>query len=649
MSPHSPTTDPVPNATSTEAVVVLDRRLDSGGRLRLALVAFILLLPPLACAILVKQNAVNAPHYDDFTFSEDLLKYKKGELTWNELFNVHLEHRVTVPRLLALGMHVVGGADLRWQNGLTYFLMLGIFVNLLVIWRRTAGSTVRSSWPPLFLISSLVFCAVQWQSLLWPILFEIFVPLFAFTVALRLWAGPMKPWRALAWSVLLCVAAMLSFGNGPITWLLMPFGIWFQRPDLPVRTRRRLVGVWLGCFAVTMLLYFHNFHNSAPPQFAYNLDKNTTVLDTAGSTLGSMLNPAALFKALLFFLTVLGGHLCRGLHLNSLYTAEWIGGISVALFLGALVRLLALRRDSALLRRAMPWVLLGCYSLGTAALITLGRAWLTRSGITALLPRYVSHAVPLTVSLVGLGWILTDHLSPPRHWLRTGGAIACGALLALSCMEWFYGARQMEAWRNARLQGMAMMKFTDVIPNKSFLGPVSGNGDDGARVISGLNSVGQSPVSLLKSLRLDEFQISKLTLRHRQAAFTGLHDTVSGGLFAVGYSELPDQRPADLVLFSTPDSDGVPQIFGFTFALRLPNYLHAATYKDHDWLFMDEIDTSLYARWQGDITLAMKPPRGAPISAWALDVLRNRIYRIQDSRTSPDPLPPIPIVPKDPK
>jgi hypothetical protein len=647
MIPSNATIDSSRDAESGVPGGPLNERPAWGGRLWDAFVVLLLLLPPLCCALLVKQNAVNSPHYDDFTFSEDWLKYKTGQLTWNDLFSVHLEHRVTVPRLIALGLHRLGGADIRWQNGFSVLLLLGTFVNLLVIWRRTGNATIRSSWLPLFLISSLLFCAVQWQPLLWAILFEIFVGIWALTLALRIWAGPQRPWLALAWSVPLCVAATLSFGNGLLSWLLIPFAIWFQRPELPAGTRWRLIGAWLGCFAITMQLYFHDFHNSAPPQFAYNYGSNMTALDTAGSTLGKLSDGSATLKALRFFLTVLGSHLCRGLHLNSLPAAEWIGGISAALFLGALALLLIARRDSGLLRRAMPWVLFGLYSLGTAALITLGRASLTRSGITALLPRYLSHAVPLTVSLVGLAWILGQHFAPRRAWLRTAGLIAGGALLALTVIEWIYGARQMEAWRYARLQGQAMMKFTNVISDKSFLGPVSGSGEEGARLISGLNRIGESPVRLLGSLRLSEFQVSKLTLRHRQAAFTELHDTESGGLIASGYAELPDQRPADLVLFSTPDASGEPQVFGFTFLLRLPNYLRATTAKDHDWLFMDEFDPSLYARWEGHLALAMKPPRGAPISAWALDVIHGRIYRIPDHRTTPEPLPPLPRIPLD--
>src|SRR5205085_1497006 len=112
---------------------------------------------------------------------------------------------------------------LRWQNGCTLLLLLGTYWNLLAIWRHTTGATLRSSWLPLLLMSFVLFCSVQWAALLWPILFEIFVPLFCLTLMLRIWLSRVNPWLALGISVVLCVTAMLSFANGPLLWVLLPF------------------------------------------------------------------------------------------------------------------------------------------------------------------------------------------------------------------------------------------------------------------------------------------------------------------------------------------------------------------------------------------------------------------------------------------
>jgi hypothetical protein len=205
----------------------------------------------------------------------------------------------------------------------------------------------------------------------------------------------------------------------------------------------------------------------------------------------------------------------------------------------------------------------------------------------------------------------------------------------------------METWRNARLQGKAMLMFSAVMPTKSFLGPVSGDGKYGADVTMALDRAGQPPVPLLKTLRLDQFHRSNLTLRDRQAGFNELHDTKGGGLFAIGFAELPDQRAADLVLFTTPAADGTEMIFGLGSALRLPNKLSAMTQKDDDGCFMDVIGPQLYAKWQGEVVLASKPPRDAKITAWALDVIRGIVYRIPDNRTSTEPLPPLPTKAQD--
>lgn len=613
----------------------------------------VILLPVVACAWLVKTYVVNSPHYDDLTFSQDWIDYKNGQLTLAKLFSVHLEHRVTVPRTMALVAHILGGADLRWQNAMTLVLLVGVLWNLVVLWKRTTGATLRQSWFPLLLMSSVLFCAVQWQMLLWPILFEIIVPIFCITMMLRLWASRMDPWIVLPINLLLAGFSMLSFANGPIVLCSIAICIWCQRPYLAKSDKWMLTLGWLIGATIEVALYFTNFHNSAPKQFAYWYGKDMTAKDTIGAffTNPDMSVMDKAYKAVSFIFGVLGSHLSRGLHQNNLFASQIIGLICVVLFAIAVIWVLTRRKDKELLRHASPWIILGLFSGGTATFIMLGRVARTISGTIAITPRYMTHSVPLTLGLIALFWILGHRLTP--RW-RTWGAMIGGLFLMLTLIEWSYGMQRMGLWQNARLQGKALLMFSKVFEPYGYLGQVSGIGDDGAEIMKDLDAVGQSPFPLLTTRVINQkpFHISDLKLRHRQAGFNALNFTADQkGLQAHGFAELPSQRPADLILFTKKNDKGEDEIFGLEYLVRYPDYLISATMKDDDWLSILPMKSDYYARWEGPVNLYKNeiPPPGTEIRCWALDVEKMYVYAIPDNRLSPDPQPPIPPLAPDEK
>ena len=608
-------------------------------------IVLLILLPPLVAIWLTQDNLVNAPHYDDFTFLDDWLKFKKGELTWAELFNVHLEHRITVPRMIAIGLHIIGGPDLRWQNALTLLLMLGMLWNITVIWCRGTGRTLRDSWLPLFLMSATLFCTTQWQTLLWPILFEIMIPIWALTQMVSIWTSRMNAWTALALSVLLGAASMLCFASGLLLWVLLPLCIAFIRPELPGSLRRNLLLTWLGLFIVALGLYFGtNYHNAAPEAFAFHFTEQMTAKDTMTNSLKAVAEDP--LKAVLFVCATLGTHLCRGMNLNNVQVAEGLGALSIIALTFVIAWIILRGRNRETLSKVSPWVIIGLYSAANGVLLMLGRIAVGKWISTALTPRYVSHAIPLTIALIALACIIGGRMMKKCPRLPVAGFIAGGAFAFLLLTQWIYGALRMDLWKNARLQGRALMLFAGkgVMPTHEFLGSLSGDGNYGATIIQELDALGQFQFPLLKSRSMNEFHMSKEPLPERLASFDELRLTTDGGLYAEGFAEIRAGRPADLIIFTTPDAEGAEHIFGLTHLDRLPLYLRYGTIKDGDWCSMDEVTPDLTSRWQPFISIATIPPHGARITAWALDVTfsKPRAYRIPDNRVSPDPLPPNP-------
>ena len=337
-------------------------------------IVLLILLPPLVAIWLTQDNLVNAPHYDDFTFLDDWLKFKKGELTWAELFNVHLEHRITVPRMIAIGLHIIGGPDLRWQNALTLLLMLGMLWNITVIWCRGTGRTLRDSWLPLFLMSATLFCTTQWQTLLWPILFEIMIPIWALTQMVSIWTSRMNAWTALALSVLLGAASMLCFASGLLLWVLLPLCIAFIRPGLPGSLRRNLLLTWLGLFIVALGLYFGtNYHNAAPEAFAFHFTEQMTAKDTMTNSLKAVAEDP--LKAVLFVCATLGTHLCRGMNLNNVQVAEGLGALSIIALTFVIAWIILRGRNRETLSKVSPGAIVASNSTGKCDVGGSATAW----------------------------------------------------------------------------------------------------------------------------------------------------------------------------------------------------------------------------------------------------------------------------------
>lgn len=598
---------------------------------RHGLILLLLLIPFLLACWLVKLYAVDTPFNDDLTFAEDWVKYKNHTLAFGDFFTAHMEHRVAVPRMIAVGLHMVFGHDLRWQNFTTLALLFGTGWNLLAIWKRTTASTLQSSWLPLLLISSLLFCAVQWQALLWPIMFEVFVPLFCFTLALRLWMSSLNHWMVLAISAVCALAGTLSFGNGVLAWVLLPMTMLTARAGLDRRTKWILFIVWMTIAAITLGLYTHNLRNAAPAQFSYGQGTEETV---GHDFKYFLLN---FHKALSFASALLGCHLSRGLHLQNIEAAEMIGGFSLTLFTLIVLWLFKHRRDKALILSAAPWVTLGLYSVGTAMLITMARLWLTRSNALAITGRYVSHPIPLTIALVALVFIPGRKLLEKNPGWRTAGAVAGGALFVLICTQWIYGARMMELWAQSRLQGKALILFTKIMPNYDFLASVGGEGAYTGKVVSEMDAAGSLRTGLLSKTDLNQFRVSKFPLTAKQASFKGLRRNTDGAFEAEGFSELPGKRPADLVIFTHRDKPGEYKMFAIGTLTALPRYIQDTTYRDQEFMATIPINAQLTARWDGHISVISMPPEKSDIDAWALDAEKMTVYRIVDDRIQAHP------------
>jgi hypothetical protein len=317
----------------------------------------------------------------------------------------------------------------------------------------------------------------------------------------------------------------------------------------------------------------------------------------------------------------------------------FIGGLSFFLWAGAWVYWWRRFGDPDLRRRLLVWLVFGSYSVGAAALIAMGRLWATRSGENAISARYVIHAVPLTVALVVLLWVIAHdvkHRYPSIAKRATQATLGFAvALLMLQCVSWAHGCRMMAVWGSSRLRGAANTLFYNTIFHLE--GDIAANRTYARRA----NELGLLKPPMLKNTRLDNFTISPQPLNVNTAQFSELtveevyeseeSDVKKPFMVARGYASLPARaRVADAVIFTRIDpSDGHWEIFHVAQVAGLPLYLIETISRDMQFIhlpgshFAQEGVGAFEARFD---PVQHLPPGEHVISAWALDYRQQVVY-----------------------
>ena len=584
------------------------------------------LIPIITTGLLLREYLVDTPFSDDWTFIEDWIKQKSGTLAFGDLFTAHMEHRVTVARMLALLGHAIGGGDLRWQNVYTFLILIGTWWNAVRILQKTGRSSIGSLAGPMFLFSLVLFCTIQWQGLLWPILFEAYIPVFMLTIAIRVWMSEMKLVYAWIISAVCTLVAMWSFGNGILMLGLVPLLFWGLREELNKAQRIRLSWTW-GVFAVTAMgLYVINFDNAAAPQFAYGQGAHTTV----GHSLSVFVQKLPFAPE--FVTGLLGSHLSRGLHVDNFWMAVVAGSISVAIYAALSWLMWKNRLQPGWVARLSPWLVLGAFSIGTAVLVAMGRLWVSKTPVVAVTIRYVSHAIPLTVALIGGIFVVLWHYPAVTERLRRSVTLVLGAFVLLVATQWAYGWRHMGLWKECRLQGQALLLFTKLYRDPSPLGAVGGDAGYTLRLALEMDKLGIMHPDLLQTRDLAQFKKKGRKLAREEAALLDLKKMPDGTWMAQGYSALPSGRGADLVLFTMKNTKGGEDIVGLGTLEAIPRYQYYTTKRDREYEATPLLTPKWTSRWSGPVNVLAEVGVLARVQAWALDVERMELHQIQDCR-----------------
>ena len=612
----------------------------SGRRWLWLLAAWVCILAPvLLLALLLREHLVNIPFLDDYMFVPMLKKAAAGfrftlegsdeYLTLHDFFMVQMEHRLAFVRALILLRHHFWPTDITVENWFTFAFLCGTSLNVGLLLRRTAGE-FRGWWPVLAFATLAIFTPVQYQVILWAMMFQVACPAFFLSTALVALVSNLPLWARWTIGALSGVFAMQCIASGLLVWML-PLFVMVAGGALPkTRAKWIYIGTWLAAFAVVAFFYFHGMKNETEGRFSYKQNEQETMHRNLSAFVGS---PE---KAMPFVLRLVGGNLARGTGANAMTSSLVMGGISVALLIAAGLYFLLRIKDEQMRDKLAPWIAFGSYSLATALLVSIGRLWATSSGDNSISPRYVIHAVPLTVSLGAMAWIIARDLRlrkpawiPQINRVMTGAAVA---LLALQAVSWLQGERLMDTWSSARRR-MAVNTMFFAEPhsfNKVEMDGLIAPNFEHARELDRLGALKPKMLgdNRLANFKLIEEPLSKTTARWKSL----LVDPEKRTLRAMGFAWLAGRRSiADGIFLCYRDAkDKEWKICHISQVRAMPGYLVQTVGRDLQNVQLpgDSISGEATAGFDSEVSFDQLPPADGAheLSAWAFD------YRTQTAQ-----------------
>ncbi len=594
--------------------------------LRRALPWLLLLAPAALLAKLMDAHLVNLPFLDDWMFTPLYEHAAAGTLTLDDFTTVQMEHRLVVPRLLLVVWYWLVPGQFTVQNWFTFGLLCVLALQAGVLMRRTFGPGLREWWWPSFLSCLSIFSPIHYQVVLWPMMFQVILPLVGLLTMVLAFTGRSALWWRLVAGVFGALVGMLSFASGLLTWVLGVPLVLFGTGFGPGRRRWIFLACWLGAMAVCGALYFHNLKNQTDGSFSYQAGDGE---DRLGSELASLTSdPVKVYR---FVSGFVGGHLGRGTTASMMTQSVTAGTLAIVLWAGGAGFWWWRRKDAAMREAWLPWLMLGAYSVGTASMVAVGRAWASSSGDNALTARYTVHGIPMALCLVALAWWWWRRVrgggSPAHQRARFGFGVVTGAFLLWQAIVWNHGSLLMGTWSSARLRGAANTLFFQLPGTVSHDGVIAGQMTYARR----MNELGLLSPAMVRSNNLSRFKIDRKPMARSAGDFSGLWRLDDGRYRAEGYARLPGRDRVADGIFLTVEKNNEPgaqwQIIHVAQCRQMPLFLGDALGRDLRFVHHrgEPLECEDLSGFDTAFNLPAEFTGRTEVAAWAFDWREQRV------------------------
>jgi hypothetical protein len=359
--------------------------------------------------------SVDAPFGDQWNFAT-LLRTTQNGFTWSDLWAAHNEHRIVVPNALMLTLAKATHWNIRVEIALIHALIGLRFAIVLFAAYRIGRKAKLATWTCVPVIAAFMLTRAQAENLMWGWQITLTVgALFTLLCCLTLANGG---WPRFVLSVLLAVAAQLSFASGVVLW---PVGLLFIATHTKLSARTRIVRCVLWALIGSVLTFFYN----------RGLPRATETLPVSASRM---------LKYVVIFL----GSAVTPMRATPAVDLAWNAGlVGLGLLVLGVVGVLATRQFA----RWSPIIMWGVTAPAIALVTAYGRLGFVEES-QALSSRYVTLSVSLWAAAAVLLTATALHLLRNRS-RRVIGAIGAVAI-SIASVGVVTVAGPWESWSKSR-------------------------------------------------------------------------------------------------------------------------------------------------------------------------------------------------------
>ena len=568
------------------------------------IMAFCLTLTPaIFLAVLINEYSVDFPQWDQWVYVRFFQNLALHTLTFSDLFAQVNEYRQLFPNLVFLVLGRLTRWDLRYEMWAIFLVACLISFNVYRLARLTVEGTYWRRVLLLFMANLLIFSPVQYPNWLQGQQLVYYAPIACITTCVLVAHSRLTPSARFLICGCLSTVSSFSSANGGVCWIVV-LPVLLTASHDPIPARRWLLAAWITGLLSNAALYLYGYHK---PWWS-------------PSPLAALAHP---LRAVLYFLAFLGAPL----GLEKVTLATLVGILLLSLFAAGSMLVIRFRGDSTFVRRVMPWLMVGAYSILTGVMTMIGRVGfgVGQSIITA---RYIGYSVYLLVSLVFLVPLVSERLTGEAKFLsrRRRAQLTIAAALALLLWQPFVFAKGIEGMKKMRLtllQAKASVLLINHVQDPELVNTLYPDLSFLAAQANILDKLGYLRPGLVRSNRLQDFQGDKAigngygSLDHLET-----HDNV---YVVSGIATLPYRREAaDAVLLAYERPNGDFILFALTHPKVGPG--------DSNNPGNDRRD---FQRWEMSFSADRLPLRPANLTAWAFDANSARAYRLDGSYVIP--------------
>ncbi|WP_333119533.1 hypothetical protein [Microcoleus sp. Pol17_C1] len=374
------------------------------------LILFTLYLIPVLLLIgFVANFSVNVPVDDEWRLASLFEKIAARNVTFNDFWALHSNHRILFPKII---IAVLAFAS-RWNINYQLCLSIGLAAITFIAMYKLSSMPVKKVADDLWHLANILTCIllfslVQHENWLWGFQLAWFFVNLCFVAAVYALVSNHKllPNIRISIAAVFCFIASFSLAQGLLSWLVAIPAVVALEGNAAQKRKRAIA--WMLLFATSCAVYSIDYHPSRKASIISLLNKPFVVIDYFLSLLGSPIvrSPGisafvglVIFAIFVFFVVYFGKKIVS-ISVASSVSAKSENQPQIQAIPSSIA--ITERKDIAEKYQALPWLLIGFFSVLSSLFITAGRAEF--GAIHAIeSSRYTTNSILLLIALVHLG------------------------------------------------------------------------------------------------------------------------------------------------------------------------------------------------------------------------------------------------------